>query len=283
VKIRSRTPLGRLVCEGSEADRLAAALPRVLEACALEGPSAGRCTLAGSEAWFKGGHLSGRARARHALRTSLLFRPVPRVREARNLDWLARHGFRAPRALCAGSIERGRAPLYQFLFSEYVHGARPLDRVLEDADASLSHSLLEELGREVANLHASGFVHRDLYARNLLVAPERPSPRGARRLVFIDAWRGGAHVSLRGPDYDLACLMLEGAVCWEQELTRAFFRTYFQELERLSRPADPKRVLAKAARRRRALLERVRRQPGRWRAPQPPPLDSAWDWEALMR
>jgi tRNA A-37 threonylcarbamoyl transferase component Bud32 len=261
---------------------LEAALPHVLEACERDGPSAGRRTLGGHEAWFKGSHLSGRARARHALRSGLLLRPMPRVREAHNLNWLARHGFRAPRALCAGSIERGRAPLYQFLFSEYVPAAQPLDRALEGADSSLSISLLEELGRELAHLHASGFVHRDLYARNLLVTPGQPSPRGVRRLVFIDAWRGGAR-SLRGPDYDLACLVLEGAVCWGAGLTRAFFRAYFTTLERLSRPVDEKRLLAQAARRRRALLERVRRQPGRWRAPQPPPLDSAWDWESLMR
>ena len=285
MKLRVATPAGRLVCEGPGSEWLEAARPIVLAACERDGPAAHRCELGrpATEAWFKGSHLAGRARIRHALRSGLLLSPLPRVREARNLAWLRERGFRAPLPLCAGRIERGGTPVYQFLFTELVPWARPLDRTLEVGDSALRFALVQELARETAHLHSLGFVHRDLYARNFLVAREEASPRGDHRLVFIDCWRGGAGLSLRGPDYDLACLMLEGAVVWEEALARAFFHTYFERRRELARPVDPARVLARTARMRRSLLERVRRQPGRWRARQAPPSDCAWDWEALIR
>ena len=70
--------------------------------------------------------------------------------------------------------------------------------------------------------HRLGFVHRDLFARNLLV---ETGPAG-HSIVFLDAWRGGPGRGLRGPIHDLACLMLDGARLFSAGEQRLLLRTY---------------------------------------------------------
>jgi len=252
---------------------------------ASPGAFAGPFELCGRPAWLKAGPLTGRARLRHAVRGAVLRQPPPRLREARNLAWLGDHGFRVPRPLVAGVLRRHGTGVHQFLFSARLHGVEPLDRWLRaPANRLRREALLVELAQESARMHALGFVHRDLHARNVLVAPPEASEASAagepRRLVFIDAWRGGLR-SLRGPAWDIACLMFEGAVLLTSDEVRAFLERYFSERERFGSPAVPERMLAAAARARAAMLRRIARQPGRWRQPEPPP--TTFDLVELMR
>ena len=163
---------------------------------------------AGRALWLKGSPFRGRSRWRHALRGVCLRQPAPRLSEYANLRWLREHDFGAPRALAAGVRRERGLPRYQFLLTEEWDAARTWEDVLEAGrDEPRRADALALLAAEVGRLHAQGFVHRDLYPRNVLLRE-----RGAQlELGFLDAWRGGAGFDLRGPGYDLACWMLSGA------------------------------------------------------------------------
>ena len=143
-------------------------------------------------------------------------------------------------------------------------------QVFPDAAPELRHGWITELGREVGRLHALRFVHRDLFPRNLLVLPEdRP-----RRIVFLDAWAGGPGPGRRGPAYDLACLLLEGAEQWTRDEQRLFLSTYVAARTKEGRAPGagfPARVL----RERRGLLRRLARDPARLRGR---PMPGDWTY-----
>jgi aminoglycoside/choline kinase family phosphotransferase len=61
----------------------------------------------------------------------------------------------------------------------------------------------------VARMHDLGFIHRDLHLRNLVWRREASGPR----VLFYDAWRGGARLQSRGISYDVACLTQ--GLAWE--------------------------------------------------------------------
>jgi aminoglycoside/choline kinase family phosphotransferase len=128
-------------------------------------------------------------------------------------------------------------------------------------------------------MHALRFVHRDLYLRNVLVRPAHVGPGDPRRLAFVDAWRGGPFYPWRGPAFDLGCLMLDGAGLLDAREQRAFVRLYLAERAVQGRPAHGPALLAAAARARASQLERVRREPHRWRRAEPPVPE--WDARAL--
>jgi hypothetical protein len=155
--------------------------------------------------FLKGSRLRGKAALRHALRSLTGIAAIPRLQEYDNLCWLRRHDFAAPRPLAAGVRFAGGLPRYQFLITEYLADCPTLLAWLPGASADQRARLVENLAREVARLHALGFVHRDLFLRNLLVraGPGDPCP------IFIDAWRGGPRPGWRGPLHDLACLFLD--------------------------------------------------------------------------
>ncbi len=201
----------------------------------------------------------GKARWRHAAR-ALFGRPLPRLNEFANLTWLREHGFGAPRPVLAGAAWRGGAPAFQFLFTEAIENARTLDELLEDGPDELRLPALETLGREVGKLHARGFVHRDLFPRNLLVTVAGEAPR----IHFLDAWRGGPGFGLRGPAYDLGCLMLSGAGLVEPEEQKALFDAYFGARDGAGKPARRMELLRAAARERRRLQRRFPHPPREW-------------------
>lgn len=220
----------------------------------------------GERAYLKGGPLMGKASLRHGLRAVLLRRSPPRLREAANLRWLGSHDFQAPAPLVAGLLSRRGLPRYQFLLTRWVDGARTLERVLDEDTPKARRPILEELAREVARMHASGFVHRDLFPRNLLAL----GPESKRRVFFLDAWAGGPGTGLRGPAYDLACLFLE-ADRFEPEEQRTMLETYCAALTAEGQPA-PGRLLTRVARNRQGLLRRLAREPARLRGrPMPGP------------
>jgi aminoglycoside/choline kinase family phosphotransferase len=146
-----------------------------------------------------------------------------------------------------------------------VPDAATLDAFLRIAPEDQRAEVVALLARELARLHALGFVHRDLFPRNVLV---RPGPQDGPRIVLLDAWRGGARRGLRGPPYDLACLWLEGATLFSAAEERLFLDAYFETLARQGRSVRRSAWLAAAARARRALLPREsRRHPGSAFAP----------------
>lgn len=196
-----------------------------------------RLTLGGEDVFLKGSPLAGRAALRHALRRTLLGCEEPRLAEFANLDWLTRHGFRAPTPHLAGVRRAGGLTRYQFLVTGWVAAPR-LDEFWARASEPERAVAARAFGRSLARLHALGFVHRDLFARNLLV-------EAGPTLVFLDAWRGGPRRGLRGPIHDLACLMLDGARLFRPAEQRLFFQTY--RAESPQRPgSDLLRAVARA-------------------------------------
>ena len=226
-------------------------------------PLTGLVELGGARVFVKASPLTGRTSRRYALRR-LLGLLLPRVQEYENLRWLAARVFQVPRPFAAGILWRGGLPRYQVLIVEEVQGAQELDAALADTGEAGRRALATELGAEVARMHALGFVHRDLFARNLLVLP----PSADRRLVFVDGWRAAPHASLRGPAYDLACLFLEGMDLWSAGEQQLLLDTYAQARADHGRAAGD--LLPKTRRERDALLRRMEREPGRLRGQERP-------------
>lgn len=180
-----------------------------------------RLALGDGDGFLKASPLAPRPALRHALRRVVLARAEPRLAEFENLAWLAAHGFRAVEPWLAGVLRSSGLPRYQFLVTRWLAAPR-LDEFLAQASPAARAALVVELGRTLARLHAQGFVHRDLFARNLLVAPGASGPEP----VFLDAWRGGPRRGLRGPVHDLACLFLDGARLFAPEEQRSLCRSY---------------------------------------------------------
>jgi len=212
-------------------------------------------------AYVKASPFRGVARVRHALRRTLLARKVPRINEYFNLSWLIERHFQAALPLAAGVFLRRGIPYYQFIITREVPESETLLEFLDGSSAAERAPVLDEIAREVARMHALGFLHHDLYPRNLLVCgPDRP-----RRVVFLDAWAGGPPTNLRGPGYDLACFFLDGADLITREEQAEFLRTYFDQRAVQGRPADPGRLLTKVAAARRTLHKQLVRDPARLR------------------
>ena len=225
----------------------------------------------GGRAYLKASRLRGSAAWRHALHR-LHARPVPRVQEYQNLAWLAERHFATPAPLAAGVLVSKGLPRFHALLTEHLPGTRTLEETLEDGRERGKADLLDELAREVARMHALGFVHHDLFARNVLVRPGGEGQLG-RRLVFLDCWAGGPPTPLRarGPAYDLACLLLDvGELAGAGEAR--FLERYFHERAAQGRPAPVSATRASLARARRALRRRLVREPRRLRGR---PLPSA--------
>lgn len=219
-------------------------------------------------AFFKGSPLATRPALRHALRRAA-GREIPRLQEFANLGWLRSQGFAAARPLLAGVRTAALLPRYQFLFTELRPEEPTLAEWLPRAPAADRAARLATLARDLARLHGLGFVHRDLFPRNLLVCP---GPPGAP-CAFLDAWRGGPGRArgLRGPDHDLACLFLDGARLFTGDEQRLFLSTYVAESRRHGRslPTDwPERVeRARSALHRREARRRNGLDPA-WRFPE---------------
>lgn len=261
------TPLGALSLEGDE-DLFEPILPIALDA-ARAGRSDGRFLEAGGRSgYWKGSAFRGKARLRHAMRMAVLRRPAPRRKEIENLRWLREHGFDAARPLVGGILWRGWGPVFQFLLTETVPGARTLEECFCEDPAAPRGAILESLALLVARMHSLGFIHHDLHARNILVTTEG-------RIVFIDAWRGGPPPQLRGRSYDLACLLVEGAELFSREEQALFFDAYFGPD---TRGAERARLLRRAERSRRVLVRRLRER----RRPRAVLPTLEWDIGPLM-
>lgn len=214
----------------------------------------------GFDAWFKRSQLVGKTRWRWAVKRALGAR-LPRIAEYYNHSWLMERLFETPLPLAAGEFLEHGLPVRQFLISEHVQNAITLEDFLAQGGRGDRKPVLEELAREAARMHALGFVHHDLYPRNILVRKDAAS----RRLVFLDAWAGGPPPQWRGAAYDLACLFLHADTELEGDELDRFVDRYVSERTVQTRRVDKTALIARMSRARRALIERLRKRPAEQR------------------
>lgn len=237
-RLERRTGRGTLrIVARSEADAHAAA--DLAERAIADGSFGCDVVDPRGERWyFKRSALRGWPSARYAIKRRLLLRPIPCVREYRNLSWLRARSVQAPEPVAAGFLGRFGLPRFQLLLTRAIEGARTLDEFLATAHAPERAAVLDELARETARMHALRFVHHDLWPRNVLVTgPDEPS-----RVWFLDCRAGGPAPQLRGPAYDLACLLLRAPETMSADEPRRFLDAYVEERAAQGRPAERRRL-----------------------------------------
>jgi hypothetical protein len=226
--------------------------------------------------YWKGAPLRTKTALRYRVKQVLLGQSLPRRSEFKNLIWLRERLFAAPRPLAIGEWHGRGGIRYQWLFTETLEERVTWSEAWGGLEAPQRSPLILHLADEVARMHALHFVHRDLFPRNLMVAPvSHPQP-----VAFLDAWAGGPGLGLRGPSYDIACLALDWPDTWERAEQALFLERY-----RLGRAAQGKPIrnvrgwLQSVERQRDAWVGKLeaspRRRGGRpvpkaeWRAPEP--------------
>ncbi len=108
------------------------------------------------------------ASGRHALRESFKRRVgySPASREFRHLATLQDRGVPVPSPLAFGRLDNGD----EVIVLPFLEG-----HTLSDLPPSTAwRTVLPEVGKCVARMHAAGLVHRDLHASNILMTPEGP-------------------------------------------------------------------------------------------------------------
>jgi hypothetical protein len=96
----------------------------------------------------------------------------PRIKEFHNLNWLRQHGYGAARPLVGGIIKTDKCRCYQFLIVEYITGTKNLDDALLELPSVKRLALLQALAHQIRSLHQAGFIHHDLFPRNILISVE---------------------------------------------------------------------------------------------------------------
>jgi len=253
--------------------------------------------------WLKAAPLSPSGARRHG-RARWLGRPAPRLRELAHLAWLEARLFRVARPCFAAAAYAGGRLVHQLLATEEVPGALPFGA----APAHWSDpELARELGAELGRMHALGFLHGDVYPRNVLVTPPEfagapgasgasgasgaaePSAAGApptgRRLVWVDCWAGGpGHGDRSWPRplaRDLGTWFASAAERWDSALTAAFWGAYGAARAANGRPVRAGQALLRSAvRERRSELRRIEREPRR-AGPAGPPR-AGWEPAAAL-
>jgi len=229
-----------------------------------------RLRFAGTEAWFKREVLFGKSRVRWGLKALVLRAQLPRVAEYHHLHWLAQRLFQTPSPLAAGVFARCGFPERQFLITEHVADSVPFDIWLAGAPSGERLTVIDEVARETARMHALGFVHHDLFTRNLLVVPQDQ----ARRVFFLDTWAGGPPPQMRGAAYDVACFLLESGTQFQRSDADRFVDVYVEERAAQGRPVRRDEFVARAARERGRLIDRLESRPAERRGRDVPRRDA---------
>lgn len=224
------------------------------QSLALHGDKTARWVdMPGGRSYWKGGPLLGKASLRHAMRRWFMRQPLPRLREFDNLRWLRSHGLGAAEPLVAGAYFEGGRPRHQLLSVREVAGAVEMGQALKSGTAPERARALVVLATDLARMHALGFVHRDLFPRNVLWRASDAS------VHFIDAWRGGPGFGLRGPTYDLGCWLVFAVDLLTPDEVESFLSAYAQAREAAGSKLRP--YWTEAVRReRRAVVRRVEKQ-----------------------
>lgn len=174
-------------------------------------------------------------RLRSALRGTLLG-PDRGLAETRSLNGMLSRGVPAVRPVAYGERRVGGFVSACFLVTEEVPGAVNLTTFASDqSERPLTpperRQLIAVLAKQVRDMHLSGFVHGQLFWRNILV---RYGPLGAPEFFFLDAAprRSLARRSFaEGVARDLACLGVSAApFCSPRERMR-FLRCYEAEAD----------------------------------------------------
>jgi len=153
----------------------------------------------------------GWATAKGLLGRGTLWGTAPEVTEFKGLVFLRAHGVPAVRPVAAASrTEKGRLVAHALL-TEHVPDSVDLARRLATPgdpvrdDPAVRRRVAQLIGRHAHRMHSEGFVHRDLFARNVLVRVDEDGPS----VWFCDCRRGGPPSFRWKPDDDLATLDLD--------------------------------------------------------------------------
>jgi tRNA A-37 threonylcarbamoyl transferase component Bud32 len=188
----------------------------------------------------------GWGRSKGLLGRGTLWGAAPELNEFRVLSALRENQIPAVRPVAAAARTRGGRLVAHALLTEHVPGAIDfMRRWLDPADPlrasrRLRRRVMELIGRCVHRMHAFGTVHRDLYARNILVRLEDDEPR----IWFCDCRRGGPPSLRHGFWDDLASLDADWKGRIPRTDRRAALAAYLEEGQ------DAGAVLAKIAARR---------------------------------
>jgi hypothetical protein len=150
----------------------------------------------------------GWSRSKGLLGRGTLWGSAPCLNEFRRLAELREHHVPAVRPVAAASRTSGGRLVAHALLTEHVPGTRDLEQRLLDpadpvrTDRRVRRRVAELIGRTIHRMHAFGLVHRDLYARNVLVRVDEDGPR----IWLCDCRRAGPPSWRSGPWLDLATL-----------------------------------------------------------------------------
>jgi Lipopolysaccharide kinase (Kdo/WaaP) family len=120
-------------------------------------------------------------------RAATILKDLARPSKARHVERVSRRlaaaGFAVPRVLAVGEQRCGPVVRRAWVATAALAGEPVAARVLTLAGSpARKRALLAAVGREVARLHASGFVAGDLVPPNVWIT----APAGAERIAFID-------------------------------------------------------------------------------------------------
>ncbi|MBI4577076.1 MAG: hypothetical protein HY722_12510 [Planctomycetes bacterium] len=163
---------------------------------------------------FKARRFEGLYRTLRALPALIPFVRAGCAREFENLAILRALGVHAPRPAVCGVRRRFGLVREQFLGTEWMSGWCNLEQLCLNGDLEALLARREEAARSVEalallvrRLHRAGWVHRDLYFRNVLV---REGDLAPTEFALLDCRKGGYPLTRWGLErwraYDLACL-----------------------------------------------------------------------------
>jgi len=154
---------------------------------------------------------AGWGRSKGLLGRGTLWGSAPGVNEFRMLAAMRENHVPAVRPVAAASRTRGGRLVAHAVLTEHVAGAVDLQRRWLDpadplrSDRRARRRVAELIGRNLQRMHSFGNVHRDFYARNVLVRLDEDGPR----IWFLDcrragppSWRSGAWTDLATLDAD---------------------------------------------------------------------------------
>lgn len=172
----------------------------------------------------------------------ILFGPSKVQREYENIERLRRWNLDAPTPIgygeqhCAGFLTRS------FLMTEGIKNPVPLDRVIQQGiDDPRRRALITGLADTVRQMHQHGFVHHDLYWRNIIL-----NDQSLDRFYLIDCHKGrtwSRREEIASRAHDLACLDAPAPEFFRRTDRLRFFLRY-REHSRLT--DDDKKLLRRA-------------------------------------
>lgn len=174
---------------------------------------------------------AGWAESKGLLGRGTLWGAAPEVNEFRVLAWMRQNQVPAVRPVAAAARTKGGRLVAHALLTEHVPAAVDLQRRLQDPADPLRTARAtrrrvgELIGRCLQRMHSFGYVHRDVFARNILVRLDEDGPR----IWFLDCRRGGPPSWRSGSWHDLATLDADWKGRWPRSDRLATLRAYLSE------------------------------------------------------